>query len=126
MWQSAGVELKHTAEFSGLEVIGWPLKKKNLCVYGFDWPLVYLNVSCWIFCLAVLEKCTENGQWPPALGINILHIKINVVPAIPIDLLIYFNFVGGYSGQNSLWHMYIIGSETRSRSYFLMEMWPSS
>ena len=34
------------------------------CLYGFDWPLVYWNVSCLIFWSDILEKCTENVQWP--------------------------------------------------------------
>ena len=36
-------------------------------LYEFDWPFVYSNVTCLILWSAILEKCTENGQWPPVI-----------------------------------------------------------
>ena len=30
-------------------------------------PFVHLNVFCPMIWLAILEKCTENGQWPPVI-----------------------------------------------------------
>ena len=33
-------------------------------LYEFVWPFVYLNVTCLILWSAILEKCTESGQWP--------------------------------------------------------------
>ena len=47
------------------EQVGRPLC--HIYNYECDWPLVHLNVSCLIFWSAILDKCMENGQWPPVM-----------------------------------------------------------
>ena len=36
------------------------------------WPLAYFSVSCFdiLILLAILEKCTGNGQWPTVISIS--------------------------------------------------------
>ena len=42
---------------------------------------VYLNVSCLIFWLAILEKCMETGQWPPVISLA-LRVQGSIVITI--------------------------------------------
>ena len=44
-----------------------------LCQYEFDWPFLHVHVSSSIIWSAILEKCTDNGQWPPVTFGSVLH-----------------------------------------------------
>ena len=35
-----------------------------------------MNVSCLIFWSAILEKCTENGQWPPVILYSVTSVIV--------------------------------------------------
>ena len=50
---------------------------------------VHLNVSCLIFWLAILEKCTENGQWPPVVfgSVNMRLCMISLLSPLAEEIL---------------------------------------
>ena len=67
-------------EINGTHNICTEQKLSWSAIFSYLYELfVHLNVCCLIFWSAILEKCMENGQWPPITHLYMLHLHVCVV-----------------------------------------------